>query len=109
VRSRKTWGALGRHQREAPGNLGYTVLRLKADHPEADSPESVARASERSGQPLTPVVFRKRLSRARRLFVELPTAEVQRGLDGATAEQVQEELADLGLLEYVRHSLASES
>src|SRR5262249_54204687 len=97
--------ALERHQRSAPGNLGYTVLRLTVDHPDANSRELAARAAERSGQPLSPEAFRKQLSRARRLFAELIAAEVRQTLDGATDQQVQDELADLGLLEYVRDYL----
>src|SRR5262245_51274495 len=98
----KAWRALERHQRTARGNLAYTVLRLTADHPDADSRELAARAAEQSGQPLTPEAFRKQLSRARRLFAELIAAEVRQTLDGATDEQVREELADLSLLDHVR-------
>jgi RNA polymerase sigma-70 factor (ECF subfamily) len=101
----QAWRALERHQRSAPGKLGYTVLRLTVDHPDADSRELAAKASERSGQPLSPEAFRKQLSRARRLFAELIAAEVRQTLDGSTDQQVQDELADLCLLEFVRDYL----
>jgi RNA polymerase sigma-70 factor (ECF subfamily) len=101
----QAWRALDRHQRSSPGNLGYTVLRLTADHPDADSRELAAKASEQSGQPLTAEAFRKQLSRARRLFAELIAAEVRQTLDGATDQQVRDELADLGLLEFLRDYL----
>jgi hypothetical protein len=103
------WRALERHQREAGGgNLFYTALRLTADHPGADSRELAARAAEASGQPLTPAAFRKQVSRARRAFAELIAAEVRQTLDGGTSEQVRDELAALGLLDYVRDYLPAD-
>jgi RNA polymerase sigma-70 factor (ECF subfamily) len=102
----KAWRALERHQRAAGGgNLFYTVLRLTADHPDADSRLLAARAAELSAQPLTPEAFRKQLSRARRRFAELIVAEVRQTLDGATSEEVRDELADLDLLVYLRDYL----
>lgn len=103
------WRALERHQRAAGGgNLSHTVLRLTADHPEADGRDLAARAAVLSGQRLTPEAFRKQVSRARRTFAELIAAEVRQTLDGGTSEQVRDELADLGLLEFVRPYLADE-
>ena len=102
----QAWRAIERVQRAAGrGNLSYTVLRLTADHPDADSCELAARATELSGHLLTAEAFRKQLSRARRTFAELIVAEVRQTLDGATSAQVREELADLGLLGYVRDYL----
>jgi len=100
------WRALDRQQRTAGrGNLAFTVLRLTADHPDLDSPALAAMAAESSGQSLSPEAFRKQLSRARRAFAELIVAEVRQALDGPTAEEVVDELADLGLLAHVRDYL----
>lgn len=98
--------ALERHQQEAGrGNLSYTVIRLSIENPGADSRHLARRAGELSGQPLTPEAYRKQLSRARRTFASLLVSEIQQTLDGASAEGVLEELAELGLLEYVRDFL----
>jgi hypothetical protein len=98
--------ALERHQREAGrGNLAYTAVRLSLAHPRADSAELAAKAGEQTGQPLTAEAFRKQLSRARRVFAELIAAEVRQTLDGPTDADVRDELADLGLLEFVRDYL----
>jgi RNA polymerase sigma-70 factor (ECF subfamily) len=98
----RAWQALEHHQSRSPGNLYYTVLRLAAEHPDADSPTLAARAGALAGRPLRADAFRKQLSRARRLFAELLVAEVAQTLDEATPARVDEELSDLGLLGYVR-------
>jgi hypothetical protein len=101
----KAWRGLERHQHGAPGNLFYTVLRLTADHPGQDSRQLAARASQQSGQALSPAAFRKQLSRSRRRFAELIVDEVRQTLEAPTPEQVREELAELYLLEYLRDFL----
>jgi RNA polymerase sigma factor (sigma-70 family) len=101
--------ALERHQREAgKGNLAYTVVRLSLEHSDEDSKQLAGRASELSGQLLTPEAFRKQLSRARRTLAELIIAEVRQTLDQATDEQVLDELAELGLLGHVRDYLPAD-
>lgn len=98
--------ALERHERDAKrGNLAYTVLRLCIDHPEADSRELSDLASKRTSRPVTPEAFRKQLSRARQLLAGFLVRGVQETLDGSGKEEVREELAELGLLEYVREYL----
>jgi RNA polymerase sigma-70 factor (ECF subfamily) len=103
----RAWQALEHHQNASPGNLAFTVLRLAAAHPDEDSTTLAARAGALAGRPLRADAFRKQLSRARRLFAELVTAEVARTLDEATPARVDEELSDLGLLAYVRPFLPS--
>ncbi len=101
----RAWQALDRHQARTPGNLAYTVLRLATDHAEEDSTTLAARASARAGRPLRADAFRKQLSRARRHFAELVVAEVAQTLERPTAERVEEELAELGLLADLRDFL----
>ena len=98
----RAWQALEHHQDRAPGNLCYTVLRLAADHPDEDSPALAARAGAQAGRPLRADAFRKQLSRARRLFAELLVQEVVQTLAEPTPEAVEEELAAVGLMPYVR-------
>jgi hypothetical protein len=101
----RAWQALDHHQRRSPGNLFYTVLRLTADHPGEDSAALAARAGAVLGRPLRPDAFRKQLSRARRHFAELVVAEVAQTLERPTAERVEDELVEVGLMAFVRDFL----
>lgn len=92
----RVWEALENHQRKAPDSHYHVVLRLAADHPDADSPT----LAEQAG--LRPEAFRKQLSRARRKFAKLLVDEVARTLAVPTQAAIEEELTDLGLLAYVR-------
>lgn len=101
----RVWQALDHHQRRSSGNLCYTVLRLTVDHPDADSEELAARASEVAGHLMRPDAFRKQLSRARRLFAHFLVEEVAQTLQQPTADRIEEELIDLGLMALVRDFL----
>ncbi|MFO0966216.1 MAG: sigma factor [Gemmataceae bacterium] len=94
------WATLESRQRRSPGNWHYTALKLTTDHPEADSKTLARRVGAKP--PLSAVAFRKQLSRARAAFARALVDEVERSLQAPTPEAVLEELADLGLLEYVR-------
>ena len=96
---------LDHHQRQVPGNLFHTVMRLVLDHPEEDSVALAARAGTLVGRPVEAGAFRKQLSRARRRFAELLQEEVRQTLEQPTPERVREELAELGLLSYLRDFL----
>jgi hypothetical protein len=86
--------------------MACTVLRLAADHPDESSAALAGRASARAGRTVSVDVFRKQLSRARRRFAQLLVNEIGETLDeGVSAEDVVEELCDLGLLEHVRDFL----
>lgn len=94
------WATLEYKQRHAPGNWHYTVLKLTTDHPDASSTTLAARV--RAQPPLSAAAFRKQLSRARAAFARALVAEVERTLKQPAPEAVLDELADLGLLKYVR-------
>jgi RNA polymerase sigma-70 factor (ECF subfamily) len=98
----RTLQALEHHQQQMPGNLFYTAMRLSLDHPEEDSTALAQRMSALIGRPIQAVAFRKQLSRARRRFAELLVAEVALTLEEPTAERVEEELTDVGLLSWVQ-------
>jgi hypothetical protein len=104
----RSWQALDQHQRQSPGNLFYTVLRLSCDHPEEDSKALAARASAKVGRLVRSDAFRKQVSRARRHFAELLVAEVAQTLEDPNPEQVEEELIEIGLMEYVRDFLPAD-
>lgn len=101
----RAWEALEQHQRQAPDGLAYTVLRLATDHPDENSPALAARAAEQIGRPLQPAAFRKQLSRARRRFAQCIIDAIRQTLETPRAEDVLEELADLGMMPYVREFL----
>ena len=94
------WATIESKQRQSPGNWHYTALKLTTDHPEADSKQLAGMV--RADRPLTAAAFRKQLSRARAAFAQALVDEVERTLERPTPEAVLEELAEVGLLEYVR-------
>jgi DNA-directed RNA polymerase specialized sigma24 family protein len=80
----------------------YTVLRHRADHPERRSPQLAEALSTRLRRPLSPAAVRQLLHRARRRFAELLVDEVVHSLHQPSPQDVEEELGELGLLEYAR-------
>jgi RNA polymerase sigma-70 factor (ECF subfamily) len=102
---RRAWQALEMHEQAAPQGIAYTALRLAADHPEESSAALAARAAALSGRSVGVDAFRKQLSRARRRFTQIIVDEIQQTLDCGGADDVVEELCDLGLIEMVRDFL----
>jgi RNA polymerase sigma factor (sigma-70 family) len=97
----RAWADLARLQ-DRTGQPFYTVLRLRADHPDLHSPEMADQLSERLGKPVNAGWVRQTLLRAREKFVALILEEVARSLGRPTPEQLDEELMDLGLWDYCR-------
>jgi RNA polymerase sigma-70 factor (ECF subfamily) len=91
--------ALREHEQQT-GAGHYTVLKLKMDGLAAE--EIGQRLAGEGGKPVTAVAVRQRLARARAKLVELLREEVAQTLRDPTPERVDEELAELGLLEYCR-------
>jgi RNA polymerase sigma factor (sigma-70 family) len=102
---RRAWQALELHQQAAPEGIAYTVLRLTADHPEESSAALAARAAALTNRAVGVDAFRKQLSRARRHFAQMIVNEIRQTLENGSAEDVTEELHDLGLMEFVRDFL----
>ena len=61
----------------------------------------------RLGRPVSPGAFRQALQRARREFALRLIAEVRASLEKPTGQSLEQELADLELLEYCRPYLKS--
>src|SRR5262249_22528719 len=93
--------ALDRHEQRTGQRL-YSVLKLKMDHPEWRMERLVEELSRSGAGPVSADWVRLRLFRARAKLCELLRLEVKQTLREPTEEQVDEELAELGLLEYVR-------
>jgi RNA polymerase sigma-70 factor (ECF subfamily) len=96
----RTWEALAACQ-----PTYHAVLRYRAAHPEVHSAEMATELTRQLGKPLTPDGVRQTLRRARDRFAELLVEEVARSLDSSAADQVEDELRDLGLLEHCRGAL----
>ena len=80
---------------------------LRADHPDDDSEQQAARLSQATGKTFRADAARQQLRRARARFAELLLEEIARTLDQPTPERVQEELIELGLMDYVRDFLST--
>jgi RNA polymerase sigma-70 factor (ECF subfamily) len=100
----RSWAALEAQEKET-GQPFYTVLRYRADNPAAPSAKMAEDLGARLGRPLTAAGVRKTLERARDRFAELLLDEIVHTLGAPTAEQLEEELIELNLLEHCRDAL----
>jgi RNA polymerase sigma-70 factor (ECF subfamily) len=98
------WVGLERVQ-ERTGQPFAEVLRLRVASPELRSAQLAERLSERLGREVTAGWVRLNLHRARDLFIASLLGEVERSLGNHSAERLEEELAELGLLAYCRPAL----
>ena len=101
------WKALQQEERNRPGNVAYTLLRLRTDNPDDTSEQLAARLSKRTNQPIRADAVRQKLRRGRLRFVDLLILEVGNGFDEPTPEKIEDEFQALGLLELVRDYLPS--
>jgi RNA polymerase sigma-70 factor (ECF subfamily) len=101
----RAWAALAAVEART-GQPYHAVLRFRADHPEMHSPQMAEQLAARLGRPLTAAGVRQLLHRARDKFADFLLDEVAHSLDNPTAEQLEQELAELGLLDYCRPALA---
>jgi RNA polymerase sigma-70 factor (ECF subfamily) len=97
----RAWGAV-KEMETRTGQPHHTVLRIRVDSPALNSKGWADRLSEAMGRPVTPGAFRQALQRARRAFTGHLINEVAASLDHPTLGAMEEELADLQLLEYCR-------
>lgn len=101
----KAWRQLEAHEHAAPASLYFTVLHLSINHGAETSDQLASRAAQVVGRPVSAVAFRKQLSRARQQFAGFIIAEVAQTLTASRQHELASELADLGLLPYVREYL----
>jgi len=97
----RAWDALALADADS-GQSFYTVLRFRAEHPELRSHEMAHALAAQFGEPFSSAGVRQLLHRAREKFAKLLLDEVRASLENPPAEQLEEELVDLGLLEYCR-------
>jgi RNA polymerase sigma-70 factor (ECF subfamily) len=91
--------ALADHEQRT-GQVLYTILKFKLDHPEMSAVQIAASLSGPEETRTTEWVS-TRLYRAREKLTELIRREVSLSLQTPTDEAIEEELADLGLLAYL--------
>ena len=95
------------YARQHPG-CGYDVaLAIAREHQELDSAGRAKLAAEMLGKPVAAAAFRQMLRRARGLMRDLLVQEVAKTLREPTPAAIEEELADLELLAFVRDRDAS--
>src|SRR5262249_36984456 len=100
----RAWDDLAAVQKQT-GQPFFDVLRLRADSPDLSSTEMAEALTAKLARPITPANLRQLLHRARERFAELLLDEVAQSLEGASEEQVAEELAELNLLKYCQDVL----
>ena len=97
---RRTWEALEHYQSENNSKY-YNVLRARAESPELNSSQLCEILSAAlPNQSVNEAWVRQNLSRARKVFASLLRAEVAKTLKDDRAENVDNELRELGLLKY---------
>jgi RNA polymerase sigma-70 factor (ECF subfamily) len=100
----RAWAALAAEDRET-GRPNYAVLRFRADHPEMRAPELAKTLGTQLDRTFSAAAMRQILRRARRKFAVFLLDEVEHSLEDPTFEEMTEELAELGLLEYCKSAL----
>jgi RNA polymerase sigma-70 factor (ECF subfamily) len=100
----RAWDALAKLQ-QSSGQPYHDVLRLRVEHPDQHSPELAALLSDKLGRPISAGGLRMALQRSRDRFVEFLLAEVAASLKDPTEVQIEEELIDVGLMEYCRPAM----
>lgn len=96
-----SWESL-RKQQEATGRPFFSVLKLKVERPGATSAQLAEQLSADLSRPFSEAHFRVQLFRAREVFASRLFDEIIQSLDVADSAIVEEELAELQLLDYCR-------
>ncbi len=97
----RAWSRLQEHEKEKDQPF-FTVLKFRAEHPQLKSQELARQLSAQMSRPLTPAGVRQTIHRARERFAELLLEDVAHSLELPTRQRLEEELMDLGLLEYCK-------
>jgi RNA polymerase sigma-70 factor (ECF subfamily) len=101
---RRAWDTLRRFEEEN-GQPVYTVLRCNSEWPELHSHQVAEVLAARLGKPRTASWVRKWLKAARARFAALLLNEVERSLPEPCLDELNREVAELGLSRYCREAL----
>jgi len=100
----RTWEALAQYQQES-GSPYHAVLRGKTEQPQIRSAQLAKTLSAQLDRPFTETSVRQILHRARDKFADLLLEEVARSLPPSEPAELEQELIDLGLLDYCASAL----
>jgi RNA polymerase sigma-70 factor (ECF subfamily) len=100
----KAWRALARLE-EVTGQPYHTLLRAKSENPELRSAQLAQQQSAQLGKEVTEAAVRQTLHRARQRFTKLLLDEVAGSLPTADPKALEQELIELGLLDFCRYAL----
>jgi RNA polymerase sigma-70 factor (ECF subfamily) len=100
----KTWKALAQFEEET-GKPYHTLLRVKIDQPQLHSAQLAQHLGARLGKTFTELGVRQTLHRARQRFAGLLVEEVKASLASTDPSLLEQELIELGLLDYCRLAL----
>lgn len=95
-----SWESLRELESES-GSLFYSVLQLRSELPAASSDELAQEFSVKHDRHVSADWFRQTLRRARRKFAHYLVQEVSRTIQSESADEVNDELATLGLQKYI--------
>ena len=103
----RAWAALDKMQHET-GQPYFTVLQFRTKNVDATAAQMAEQLTRELNpeRPFTDTGIRKTLQRAREWFAHLLLDEVAHTLANPKPQQLEEELIDLGLIEYCRQALA---
>lgn len=96
----RAWSGL-RELEQKKNNYYFTVLHFRAEHTDWGSFEIAQTLSEQIDPNVSAEWVRQKLHRARRKFAELLIAEVRASMPDANGDDIEEELAELGLKKYL--------
>jgi RNA polymerase sigma-70 factor (ECF subfamily) len=100
----RAWNHLAEVEKEKDQPF-FSVLRVRAEHPQMRSEQLAHELTSRLARELTPANTRQLIHRARERFAEFLLEDVAHSLEVPSAERLEEELSELGLLEYCRPAL----
>ncbi len=99
------WARLESFQDSKEGSVLYSALRLRTDHPQADSTALADMISQEHGRTIPAATYRQNLRRGRVRFAEYVVEEVANGMESADPDRIQDELIAIGLYEHIKDVL----
>jgi len=97
----RAWNSLLQLEQQS-GQPFHTVLQFRATHTDLRSEQMAGQLSDRLGRAVNAAWVRQTLHRAREKFAEALVDEVLQTLENPTVSELEQELIDLGLMEYCR-------
>ena len=101
---KKAWDALYEIEIQS-AKPWYSVLQLRVQNPKMRSADLAREIGEQLGKPISSANVRVLLHRARERFSVLLIEAISSSLESNSADAIEEELADLQLLEYCQAAL----